>query len=152
MWIISPNSGKILKYRNAVFIYSGVTCGRGEGAECPQRLYTGKFLATKREKWDNEKRLKNGKCWGEWGKMEKGRMKIRRKIEKKMKRGRMKMKNVRPKGTEKNWGPFLGNQWNFFGSTTMDILTGKRLKSRFEKIGKSNFAPQKKFPVTPLFI
>ena len=35
--------------------YSGVTGGGGREAECPQRLLTGKFLLTYRERWGKEK-------------------------------------------------------------------------------------------------
>ena len=34
------------------------------GQSAPQRLSTGKFLPTNREKGGKEKRKKNGKCWG----------------------------------------------------------------------------------------
>ena len=51
-----------------------------------------------------------------------------------------KLKNVRGKKLE-----------TFLGSTKVEILMEDMLKSRREKIGKSNFA-LKKFPVTPLTI
>ena len=61
------------------------------------------------------------------------------------------MRNVRLKMTEKSWGPpfffsLLANQWIFFGVYQMEISTGKRLKSRKEKIGKVTLPPQEKFP------
>ena len=59
-------------HSHALYIpFSGATGGVGQGAECPQRLLTGKFLLTYREKRGKEKREN-----GEKGKFKKGKWKI----------------------------------------------------------------------------
>ena len=74
--------------------------GGGRGEECPQRLSTGKFLVTYREKWG---RWKGKKCEMFRKMRENGekRMKIRKKI-----KGRRKMINIWCNMNEKSWGPF----------------------------------------------
>ena len=91
------------------------------------------------EKWKRE--------GGKWGKIEK-------KKEKKGKEENQKYKGK--KDGEKAFFFFFfffafhfhWNHWNFFGSTKMEISTGKKLKSHRENIGKNDFAPppSEKFP------
>ena len=65
---------------------------------------------------------------------------------------RKKIRNLRVKRMEKSWGPFHFQETTetFKGSTKMEISTRNNLKSHREKIGKSDFAPLKNFPATPL--
>ena len=128
---------KYIKIRHTLEC-SGVK-GGGQGAQGPPETFLREIFGSGKN--EARKMVNNGKCRRKWGKMEKER----RKMEKKKKKGGRKMRNVREKRTEKRLGSFcfshLGNDWNFFGVYKMEISTGKRLKSRRGKIGKSDFAP-----------
>ena len=108
-----------------------------------QRLSTGKFVATYREKRDKGISFKNGKCRIKCVKMEKERK--RRKIR----------KNWKKKG--KSWGSFFifflnfAFHWKFFGAYQNGNFYryGKNLKSRRKKIGKSDFPPESLYCYVP---
>ena len=107
--------------------FSGVTGGGGQGlrgAECPQRLLTGKFLLIYREKRDKGKKRKMEK---------KGR-----KINWKKEGGKLKME-------EEKVTKWAENHWNLFCVyQNGNFLPGKSI-SRREKIRKNDFAPSERF-------
>ena len=113
--------------------------GRGEAGG---RVPTSIFLATNRGKRGKEKKGKDGKCRRKWGKMEK---KWRKNL-------KSKGENEKCKGKKAEdlfyCFSLSGNHRNFFGSTKMEIFTGKKLKSCWEKWLCP--PPPKNFPVTPL--
>ena len=123
-------------------IYSGVT-GRGVvgwGRVPPsQRLLTGKFLLTYREKRDKEKR-ENGAEKKENLKREGGKLK-------------MKGGKVTTKWGEDLFFFFLRTTEICFGSTKMGIFYWKKAFHAGEKMRKNDFAPSEKFSSnTPAYL
>ena len=121
---------------------------RGGRAGCPQRLLTGKFLLTHREKRGKEKgkrgenwEEKNENCKREGGKVE------------------MEVGKVIKSGEDLFFFFFLFFLSCFsllkttkicFGFTKMGISTGKKHFTPGKKSGKMTLPPQKNMPVTPL--
>ena len=111
--------------------------GRGAGGQsAPQRLMTGKFLLTYREKRGKEKREKG------W--------KLRRKGEK--------LEMEAGKRQKKRWGPFFFffafHFWKrkkfVLGLPKWEFSTGKKHFTPGKKSGKMTLPPQKNMPVMPL--
>ena len=118
---------------------SGVTGGGQGGRVPPQRLLTGKFLLTYREKRGKEK---GGKGW-------------------KLRRKGGKLETEAGKRQKKRWGPFFfffffllftfENDENLFWVyQNGNFLPGKNISGREKKSGKMTLPPQKNMPVTPL--
>ena len=100
-------------------LFIGVKDGRGAGESATQRLLTGKFLLTYREKRGKEKRENEPKS------------------KENRKKGRWKIENGRRKSYIMRRGPF--------GSTKMAIFYQEKAFHVGKKIRKNDFAPSKKY-------
>ena len=128
---------------------SGVTGERQGGTLPPRDIPPGNFWQLIGE---NEARKKGKKMWNVEENEEKWIKEGWKSgfFFKKNEKGRRKMRKCKVKNDWKKLRTFL--LFTFSRYTNVAISTGKRLKSRWKKLGIETLPPQKTFPVTPLHI